>query len=361
MSPTGRIAHLNDRWLDRFHEFGKGEPPSRKLGLLIRTALVADPGKTLVWCDWSAIEARVLPWLANSRGAEAVLDIFRTNDVDPSLPDIYKITAGQLLEKDPREVTDDERQAYGKVPTLSLGFGGALGALIAMSINYGVYLDTATGLRVVEGWRANNRWAPQFWGRHDKHGSYGLWGAALSALDDPNTIYEAGRVAYVYDPDYLGGTLFCALPGGRLLSYPTIRWRRVEQEFPKGSGKVIEKDVLAFRKGYGWSGLWYGKLAENVTQATAASILRGTLKELEYGYCPVPDEEGYTDRYTDFMPVVGHTHDEIVTQPDADDAPFVAEQLHALMVRGFSWSAGLPLAAEATINWYYTKAKEPKK
>ena len=64
-------------------------PAARKLALIVRPALIAGPGKVFVWSDWSAIEARITPWLAASQGAEKVLDIFRANDRDPSRPDIY--------------------------------------------------------------------------------------------------------------------------------------------------------------------------------------------------------------------------------------------------------------------------------
>jgi DNA polymerase len=71
-----------------------------------------------VWSDWSAIEARITPWLAASSDAERVLDIFRANDRDPSLPDIYTIAAADILHKDPSEVIKTERQ-IGKVSVLA--------------------------------------------------------------------------------------------------------------------------------------------------------------------------------------------------------------------------------------------------
>ena len=76
-------------------------PAARKLALLVRPALIAGPGKMFVWSDWSAIEARITPWLAASPGAEKVLDIFRANDRDPTRPDIYTIAAADILHKDP--------------------------------------------------------------------------------------------------------------------------------------------------------------------------------------------------------------------------------------------------------------------
>ena len=90
-------------------------PAARKLALLVRAALVAGPGKVFVWSDWSAIEARITPWLAASPGAEKVLDIFRANDRDPTRPDIYTIAAADILHKnDPSAVTKTER-GIGKV------------------------------------------------------------------------------------------------------------------------------------------------------------------------------------------------------------------------------------------------------
>ena len=104
-------------------------PVARKLALIVRPALVAGPGKVFVWSDWSAIEARITPWLAASEGAEKVLDIFRANDRDPTRPDIYTIAAADILHKnDPSAVTKTER-AIGKVAILALGFGGSVGAL----------------------------------------------------------------------------------------------------------------------------------------------------------------------------------------------------------------------------------------
>ena len=110
-------------------------PVARKLALLVRPALIAGPGKVFVWSDWSAIEARITPWLAASEGAEKVLDIFRANDRDPSRPDIYTIAAADILHKEPGAITKPERQ-IGKVATLALGFGGSVGALQSMALNY---------------------------------------------------------------------------------------------------------------------------------------------------------------------------------------------------------------------------------
>jgi DNA polymerase len=110
-------------------------PVARKLALLVRPALIAAPKRVFVWSDWSAIEARITPWLAASEGAEAVLDIYRANDHDPTQPDIYTVAAANILHKDPREITKAER-GIGKVSVLALGFGGSVKALQSMALNY---------------------------------------------------------------------------------------------------------------------------------------------------------------------------------------------------------------------------------
>jgi DNA polymerase len=203
-------------------------PPARKLALIVRPALIAQLGTVFVWSDWSAIEARVTPWLAASPAAETVLDIFRASDADPTRPDIYTITAANILHKnDPSGVTKTER-GIGKIATLALGFGGSIGALKSMALKYQINLDDAEARRIVNAWRAANPWAPEFWGAHRGEESYGLWGAAMQAWELPGQITTAGRLAFVYRADYLGGSLFMALPSGRLLTYPRPKWRDVD-------------------------------------------------------------------------------------------------------------------------------------
>lgn len=343
------MTRLDYAFLDRFHRLGAepghefGLPPSAKLAQLIRPAFVARKGKVYVWGDWSAIEARKLPWLAASRGSEKVLEIFRTNDADPTLPDIYEINAGKLLGIDPKDVSDDQRQSHGKVPVLSLGFGGGVGALLNMANNYRVYLSESAAADMVKGWREENRWAQRFWGKHSGTDSSGLWGAVCRALVEPGVLQPVGRVAFTYEPGYLGGSLFCALPGDHILTWPSVKWEQRDVVVDKKTGATELRTQLTYLKGYGRAALWYGKVAENITQASAAKLLRCTLVALE--------------AEADWMPVVGHTHDEIVTEVDEKDAADAASVLSEYMLDGFDWTEGLPLACETTTNWYYTKAK----
>jgi DNA polymerase len=332
---TGRIQ-VDDQFLDDFSRFG---PPAKNLSRLVRPAFVAEPGKTYVWGDWSAIEARTLPWLAASRSAEKVLDVFRASDADKKLADIYCREAHNISGLPAQDIYDGAKakdaemtrlRQTGKVTVLSLGFGGATGALQRMAVAYGIYLDDATAARIVEVWRANNAWARSLWDA--------LWEAVMSALQTRDTIFPVGRVAYVYDRNYLGGSLFCALPCGRLLTYPTIRWEQRDEDVRPG---VVEtRTHLTCRKGYGRKKLWYGTFAENITQAGAASILRAALDTLDPYEC-----------------VVGHTHDEIVNEVAEADAEENEALLTRTMLDTSGWREGLPLAVETEINWYYTKAK----
>lgn len=282
----------------------------------------------------------MLPWLSASRGGDAVLQVFRESDHDKSKPDIYVREAGGIYDA-PTEAIDEEKRQIGKVAVLSLGFGGADGALAAMAANYGVYLEADFRARIVERWRANNSWAVSFWGAHGQKGSYGLWGAINRAMEQPETVQPVGRVAYVYDRSYLGGTVFCALPCGRLLTYPRIKWEKREVE-DKRTGKLVEKVQMTYLRGYGRSALWYGKLAENITQAAAGSLLRHTLVDCR--------------RELPWMPVVAHTHDEIVTRHDEAESWVAREALTEIMTREREWHAGLPLKVGVSQNWYYSKA-----
>jgi DNA polymerase len=319
-------------------------PVARKLALLARPALIAGPGRMLVWSDWSAIEARITPWLAASPGAERVLDIFRANDRDPSRPDIYTIAAADILHKDTSEITKAER-TIGKVSVLSCGFGGSVGALSRMALAYRIHLEAAEARRVVDAWRDANSWAREFWGTHRDSESYGLWGAALTAWELPGQITTAGRIAFVYRDDYLGGALFMALPSGRLLTYPRPKWRDVDvlDKDKKPTGE--KRSELSFRRAHGRAKLWHGTLAENATQAVAADILRQTVTRIE------------TNPALAWMPIRMTTHDEIVAEADEARAEEAKAILRREMLTAPDWAAGLPLQSEEQVHAWYTKSK----
>lgn len=340
---------VTDAWLDELAQFG---PIARTQSLLVRPTLIAPKGKLLVACDWSAIEARVLPWLAASTGAEAVLQRFRENDADKSAPDAYMLAAAPVYgvsaeeinklyrSTDPFEASEGKKmRGVGKVIVLSLGFGGGVGALHAMAAGYGVYFTDEEASRIVKVWRDANPWARAFWDA--------VWKAIAVCLGQPGQVQQAGRLAFLFDANYLGGSLFMALPDGRLLTYPAIKWEMKQQYDRKTktySGE--ERLTLTFLKQHTRVSAWFGLFVNNAVQGTAASMQRRF--HAEWGQDP------RAARY----PIVMHTHDENVIEADEDDAPAARELLHGEMARNREWNEGLPIAAEATTHWYYSKSIE---
>jgi hypothetical protein len=140
------------------------------------------------------------------------------------------------------------------------------------------------------------------------------------------------------------GTLVCRLPDERWLVYPQFRHERYTALEVDERGN--EREVTRLRTSFlrGWSGgagrieLWYGTLAENVTQATAASLLREAIVELD----------GQLD-------VVLHSHDEIVVECDEGDAKVSEHSLRRAMLKLPPWAKGLPLAVDTEQGPFYTK------
>ncbi len=301
-----------------------GYPVSRLLARLIRPTFIAPEGKQLVWADYDQIEGRCLPWLADSPAAEAKLDLYRAGI------DVYGVTAAQITSKPLSDVTEAERQAQGKVPELALGFGGAVGALTAMCRSYGVTMSEAEMQGVVNMWRAQNPWARDFWDE--------LWAAALGAYNAPGQWWRAGRVSYLYHPQIMRGTLICKLPSGRWLVYPQFKHGWVEYE--DDEGETQRKLRTSFVKGFGSGSarvdLWYGVLAENVTQAMAADFLRRTIWRLD-----------------DIL--VLHTHDEVVAEVGDNRVDACKKLLVEVMTELPEWAEGLPLSVTVTHGPYYTK------
>ncbi len=311
-------------------------PVSSVLAKLIRPTFIAPEKKLLVWGDWSAIEARVTPWLADTREAdEAVLKPFRQSDADKlANPDVYVLNAESIFDIPAETIweryLDNDKEAKGmrqagKVSVLALGFLGGVGALKAMARGYGMRLTNEEAKRIVDAWRDRNRWAKRFGIKAEE--------AAFSAMRSPLTMFKAGRLKYQFVPELLGGTLVCFLPDMRPIIYPMAKISAVEK-----FGEM--QDAITYLNGMGRRSLWNGLQLENGTQATAASILRGTLTRLDKEYPNV---------------TVGHTHDEVINEVDEAHAFDFADALNEVMVRGFDWTDGLPLAAEIEVNYYYTK------
>ncbi len=311
----------------------------RKLGLVVRPAVIAAPKRTLIKADYKQVEARVLPFLAGPEG-EARLDAFRAIDSNPKAPDSYRVTAGSMFGIDPFDVTSEQRQA-GKISDLACGFGGAHAALMGMGVKYRLYFSEEEARYFVKLWRSGNPWAPRFWGAHRRGESYGLFGAAMRAYNNPGVPQQAGRISYYYDRGYFGGTLFAILPSGRLITYPYCAWRPFQKR-DKRTKEVIEVvDALVFRRPMGWRAIWPGLLCENVVQAAAADLLRASLVDM--------DDAG--------LDVVLHAHDELTVEADEDKVDDTIACMTGIMLNDRGWAKGLPLGVDCTTRFYYSAAK----
>ena len=307
---------------------------------LLRYSIMAAPGKTFVCGDLAQIEGRVNPWLSMGEGldwaAREKLDQYATPGVDVYCQTASEILGRPVLPAEPGEDHDPMRQGYGKVPELSLGFGGGVGAFQGMARNYGVRLEHEVVQRIVKSWRASNPWAEPFW--------HALHRAAVDAVRYPGNIIPAGRVSYLYQDDYMHGTLWCLLPSGRLLSYPKARAVWKENKFGRMAWELTamkaawkpKADETEWPRNY----LWGGLLCENITQAAAADILRESLAFL------VTEIDA---------PVVGHTHDEALLEVDEATSSDWSEKLFDAMVTNPEWADELPLDADVWTGPRYRK------
>lgn len=312
------------RWVLEDRELPDGVMTT--LSSMLRPAILAGPGNVLVCRDWSAIEARVLPWLSDSPGGRRVLDVFATVDADPDAPDIYMLEAANLFHIDPHDVTPEQR-AVGKVMVLSLGYGGGKRAFQNMARNYGIKVteDEAEDIKVK--WRRNNAWASKFWNS--------LETAVVQAVLRPGEIHSAGRVSYLSN----NGWLFCLLPSGRILTYPQVKadygdYGNMTVTAVKGQWKP-KRDEIEWPR----IQLYGGLLAENVTQAASADLLHSAIVRA------VQED----------LPLVGHTHDELLFETGRRDAEQLADYVRTLMNTPPHWAVGLPIASEGWIGERYRK------
>lgn len=263
---------------------------------LIRGALMAPAGQTLTVCDYSAIEARVLAWLA---GEEWVLEAFRAGR------DIYIETAARMFHV-PYEEAKPLRKK-GKVAVLALGYGGGINALKAM----GAEGTDAELEEIKQTYRAANPRIAKFWADMDR------------AMRN-----RSGRVGeYITVHPRANGLVTIKLPSGRELLYHKLHFRTVNK-FDKEVEALHFLDPKSHRAVIPTYG---GRLTENVTQAVARDVLAHALVNL--------DKEN--------VPVVAHVHDEVIAEGGV-----TVERMKELMGAGVGnplappWADGLPLAAE---------------
>lgn len=290
------------------------------LSQLIRTSFIAEPGNALVDADFSAIEARVISWLA---GESWRLDVFRTHGK------IYEASASQMfgvpLERIKKGNPEYALRQKGKVAELALGYQGSTGALIKMgALDMG--LTEADLPDIVNRWRDANKRIRDLW--------YSMEAAAVQVIQ---TGQPVGLRSLVLAREMDAGNnldfLTIRLPSGRKLYYahpslgqnqwgkPSITYMGMDQTTKKW--KLIET--------YG------GKLVENCVQAIARDCLAEAIERLEAAN----------------YPVVFHVHDEVVVECTAERASL--DDIAAIMGQPVSWAPDLPLGADGWVGAFYKK------
>jgi len=286
------------------------------LSQLIRTAFVPGKGKKFLVADFSAIEARVLSWLAKEQWR---MDVFRTHGK------IYEASASAMFGVPVEKITKGNEEyalrAKGKIAELALGYQGGVGSLISMgALNMGLSEEELPD--IVSRWRGSNQRIVDFWRAVERH--------AAAAVRHGAPQYMPCGICFARDADYLAVHLL----SGRCLYYykPEIRPN------DKGRDAVCFQGVDQKTKKWGFLSTYGGKLTENIVQATARDLLANALRNLCAG--------GYTVNF--------HIHDEVVLE-EPEDSGRTLEGAIQLMCLLPEWAKGLPLNADGFEAYYYKK------
>lgn len=289
------------------------------LSQLIRTAFIPSDGNKFVVADFSAIEARVIAWLA---GEQWVNEVFATHGK------IYEATASQMfhvpIEKIAKGNPEYSLLQKGKVATLALGYQGGTAALIAMgALNMGLAEEELPD--IVQRWRSANPRIRDLW--------YAVEQAALTTMQtaQPQGIYG---LIFRYEGDLVYGQSFLTvqLPSGRKLFYP----KPFLQENQFGKMAIHYYTVGQQTRKWEVASTYGGKMTENIVQAIARDCLAETLKRI--------DRMG--------LQVVFHVHDEVII-----DAPvaITVDEICDLMAEPIPWAPGLILKGAGFESDYYMK------
>lgn len=286
------------------------------LSELIRTAFVAAPGHILHVCDFSAIEARVIAWIA---GENWVLDVFRQGG------DIYCATASQMfgVPVEKHGINSHLRQK-GKISVLALGYGGGIAALEAMGGSK-LGLSEQEERDTVRLWRDANPRIVRLWDTLER--------AAMAVIQTGNTV----KIHRGITLSFRWGMLLITLPSGRTLCYPRARIGTEYSADWKYRYEVIEYEGLnQTTKKWETARTYGGKLTENVVQAIARDILGVVMLRAK----------------RDNLPIVFHVHDEIIAETPVD-RPLA--DVEALFSEPIDWCRDLPLKGAGYSTPYYLK------
>lgn len=286
------------------------------LSQLVRTALVPSNGCRIIVSDFSAIEARVIAWLA---GEQWVIDTFRGHGR------IYEMTASRMfnvpLEKIAKGNPEYELRAKGKIATLACGYKGGVGALKAMGAErMGLSGDELS--LIVSAWRKANPNIVRLWRDVEE--------AAVEAIKGKTSVSLQHGLKLLYK----SGMLLIRLPSGRSLAYARPR---IEADMRFGKDKITFEGLDQTSKSWGRIDTYGGKIAENLTQAIARDCLAEAMLRL--------DKAGYK--------IVAHIHDEVVL--DVPKGKGSLEEVNKIMSQPIDWARGLPLNADGFEAEYYKK------
>lgn len=296
---------------------------SDTLSQLIRTAFIASPGNVLVDADFSAIEARVISWLA---GEEWRLQVFRTHGK------IYEASASQMfgvpIELIKKGNPEYALRAKGKVAELALGYQGGPGALVNMgALDMGLHEEELPD--IVSRWRNANRHIQQLW--------YDMQDAAVQVISYGGCQNVCGLwLAREYDMNQGTYCFTIMLPSGRKLYYinPNVGTNRF------GGPSITYWGVNQTSKKWEQNETYGGKLTENCVQAIARDCLAEAIERLE--------KAGF--------PIVFHVHDEVVI----DLKPYTGkkemlESVCSIMRQPPEWAKDMPLNADGWVGDFFTK------
>lgn len=285
------------------------------LSQLIRTAFVPGEGCHFCVADFSAIEARVLAWMA---GEQWRLDVFRTHGK------IYEASASAMfgvpIETIAKGQENYKLRAKGKVAELALGYGGGAHALVAMgALNMGLTEEELPD--IVKRWRASSRRIYDFW--------YAVERAAQEAIEYGVITTLPCGITISRDQNFM----FIKLPSGRSLFY------RDPQLAPGnyGNKEILFMGLNQTNKKWGRINTWGGKLVENIIQAASRDILCNAMKNLT--------RAGYKINF--------HIHDEVILEVPDDDKSKNLDDAIRRMCALPEWANGLPLNAAGFDNAHY--------
>lgn len=297
-----------------------------------RSLFVAAPGKALVGGDFANIEGRGQAWFA---GEEWKLKAFVAAD-NGTGPGLYELAYSRMFGVPVESVKNpSEERQVGKVCELAFGYAGGVGSFRAMSKNYGVKVPDATADEFKLAWRATHPKIVATW--------RAIENAAIAAVRTPETIYECGYPGRQAKFKMSGSFLWCLLPSERAICFPypklldgkygqQLTYMTVPSQSDKTKGKIIHDTSNS----HNWARVstYGGSLFNNIVQGFCRDLLAEAMFSL---------------------PVVIHTHDDIVLEVDRDRAEEAKDLLEIAMRRVPPWAAGLPLKADCSIMQRYGK------